>query len=76
MNQQARRIPFQGKDYIWTGAEWYEAGTHLTPPAWIIHELNALAEDDLRAADTSLNRVPATARRRLPGARCRPISPR
>ena len=72
MNPNHRRIHFQGKDYIWTGAEWVEAGTHLTPPAWIIHELNALAEDDLRAADTSLNGrgrrncSPPPARRAMP----------
>jgi len=58
MNQEARRIPYQGKDYIWTGAEWYEAGAHLTPPAGIIHDLNALIEDDQSAEDSLLNRVP------------------
>ena len=58
MNQEERRIPYQGKDYIWTGAEWYEAGTHLTPPAGIIHDLNALIEDDQSAEDSLLNRVP------------------
>ena len=58
MNPNHRRIHFQGKDYIWTGAEWYEAGTHLTPPAGIIHDLNTLIEDDQRAEDSLLDRVP------------------
>ena len=58
MKQEERRIPYQGKDYIWTGAEWYEAGAHLTPPAGIIHDLNALIEDDQSTEDSLLNRAP------------------
>jgi hypothetical protein len=58
MNPNHRRIHFQGKDYIWAGTERGEAATHLTPPAWIILELNALAEDNLRAEDSALDRVP------------------
>lgn len=33
-------VIFREKQYIWTGEDWYEAGSYLLPPASIVSQLN------------------------------------
>lgn len=52
------RIHFEGKDYVWTGSDWYEATTCLTPPASLIRALNAEIALTLQQQDNSITKVP------------------
>ncbi len=51
-------INFEGKDYIWTGTDWYEAKTWLVPPASVVRALNAEIAIALQQQDGSITRVP------------------
>ena len=51
------RIHFEGKDYIWTGSDWYEAATFVTPPAWVVRELNAEIASALQKQDDGITAV-------------------
>lgn len=49
-------VHFNGKQYVWTGEDWYEAGSYLVPPTRIIFDLNqrlteALADEDRQITD-------------------------
>ncbi len=52
---QNTRISFEGKDYIWTGTDWCDAETFLTPPLVIVRKLNRLLERELRSEDTAIS---------------------
>ncbi len=58
MKSGHQRIHFEGKDYIWTGSDWYEATTCLTPPASLIRALNAEIALALQQQDHSITEVP------------------
>jgi len=51
-------INFEGKDYIWTGTDWYEAKTWLMPPASVVRALNAEVVTALQQQDRSITSVP------------------
>jgi predicted Zn-dependent protease len=52
---QNTRISYEGKDYIWTGTDWCDAETFLTPPLVIVRKLNRLLEQELRSEDTAIS---------------------
>lgn len=51
-------IHFEGKDYIWTETDWFEATTHLTPPASLIRALDTEIALALRQQDNAITDVP------------------
>lgn len=50
-------IHFEGKDYVWTGTDWYEVSTCLTPPASLIRALNAEIATALQQQDRFITDV-------------------
>jgi len=52
---QNTHISYKGKDYIWTGTDWCDAETFLTPPLVIVRKLNGLLEQELRSEDIAIS---------------------
>lgn len=48
-------IDLDGKSYTWTGAEWYETDTFLTPPLTIVRTLNARLTQRLARQDATIS---------------------
>lgn len=57
MKSSHMRVRFEGKDYVWTGTDWYEATTYTTPPASLLRALNAEIAFALEERDSSLTKV-------------------
>lgn len=46
-----KKVELDGKKYVWTGLEWFEARSFLSPPQTIARRLNALLETELERED-------------------------
>jgi tetratricopeptide (TPR) repeat protein len=47
-------VDYNGKQYVWTGEDWYEAGSYLLPPVSIISYLNRKLAEVLADTDRQI----------------------
>jgi hypothetical protein len=51
---ESRHLELEGRDYTWSGAEWYETETYLAPPETVVRLLNARLSKDLGQEDLAI----------------------
>jgi ribonuclease HI len=50
-------IELDGRNYVWTGSNWYEAETFLEPPKVVVWHLNRLLAKELEQEDANISDV-------------------
>lgn len=52
-----KKVELDGKEYTWTGSEWFETRTCLCPPEIVARRLNALLDKELEREDLATSNV-------------------
>jgi tetratricopeptide (TPR) repeat protein len=52
-----KRIPLDGKEYVWTGSYWHDAKSFVEPSTDKIRQLNELLKDELAKDDAKITNL-------------------
>lgn len=52
-----RKVKLDGREYIWTGTEWLETISFLSPPLIIVRRLDALLEKEFEHEDLTTSNI-------------------